>query len=173
MVRAEIWVPVSIWLRETFPFLFATRDTYHSSCSVVILLQSPACFHQVFPPSEGFFLLWDGTFWHFHFCGHSGNILTCFQPSNCSSMIVSIQMMSCRHFKLNYCYTTLNFKDISLAAWILVKHVTAWNSEWIKSFCALSFTQIISPARSRFLHLTLLLFVGFRDRYTLHKSVVP
>lgn len=55
--------------------------------------------------------------------------LICFEPSNCSSTIVSF-----RHFALNFCRITLDFTEISSTTYcaIFVKRLTARTFEWIK-----------------------------------------
>ena len=155
------------YLRVALLFFFATRDTYRFFWSVIIFLWTSACFCIAFPLSMAFLI----ARWH---------VLTLLSPwpqwryFNLLSAVQLLihdrrntQMMSCKHFAFNYCNTTLNFRKISsiTSGTTLAKQLTAWNFEWMKSLCALTFIRITGLSLLLSLHLILLLFVISRERY--------
>ena len=129
-VPVRIALSTAIWLGVISLFLFATVDTYRSSWSVAILPRQPECFYMAFHFEWTCLIAW----WHFL-------ILPLLWPQwryfrllpivQLSSTIVNTQIMSCRHFALKYCNSTMNFTKISsiTCGTILVKHIKAWNSE--------------------------------------------
>ena len=179
MILAELCVPVAIgkyafWLGATFLFFFANVETYRSSSGAIIVLRSPAFFFIAFLILAAFWIarshflmlpLPCTQWWHF-------DIVPAVQ------LLVhdrrNTQMMSSKHFALNYCNTTLNFTKVSSTVYyvILVKHLTARNSKWIKNLCSLPFyTDFALPCP---MHLILLLFcTAYVVDATLHKSLVP
>ena len=133
---------------------------------VIILPRLPEYFCVAFLLQRPFLF----TIWHFLTLPNSYTLwwlLKCFQLSKCSPMIISTQMISCIHFVLKCWNITLNFNEISSRTWdaILVKHLTAWNFERMKSLGALIFIQISGPAQPHTLDLILLLLDGFWERY--------
>ena len=173
MAVTETCVPVAIarfaviWVDVAFLFLFVTRDTYRSSWGIISLLRPPAWFCIAFSPSVDFLIVkWHiltlplqwSQWWQF-------DLLPAFQLLFHDHK--STQIMSCKHFAVNYCNTTLNFIEISSTTCgaILVRHLTAWNSEWMMSFWLFPFIQITNPALPRPLHFILLLLVTCWECY--------
>lgn len=103
----------AIWLIVSFSFFFPTQR-YISiylrggvlSTTIGMILRSIYILIMLFSIAIC-------TFWHSHYCGPSSGTLYCFKPANCSSTIISNQMMFARHFAFNYWHTTENLIEIT------------------------------------------------------------